>query len=33
LRRDLDSGEWARRYVDLMDRDAIELGYRVVVAS
>jgi len=33
LRRDLDSGEWARRYGELMERDALELGYRVVIAS
>lgn len=31
LRRDLDSGAWARRYADLLDRDARDCGYRLVV--
>lgn len=31
LRRDLASGEWHRRYGDLLRRDTIDLGYRLVV--
>ena len=33
LRADLESGAWARRNADLLERDAIDLGYRVVVAE
>lgn len=33
LRADLDSGEWARRYAELLDRDMLDLGYRLVVAQ
>jgi SAM-dependent methyltransferase len=33
LRADLDSGAWKRRYADLLDRDALDLGFRVVVAE
>jgi hypothetical protein len=32
LRNDLDSGEWARRYGDLVRRSTLDLGYRLVVA-
>ena len=31
LRADLDSGEWHRRYADLLEREELELGYRMVV--
>jgi SAM-dependent methyltransferase len=33
LRADLDSGEWARRNADLLDRDELDLGYRLVIAG
>jgi SAM-dependent methyltransferase len=33
LRRDLEDGTWARRYGHLLDRSAIDLGYRIVVAA
>jgi hypothetical protein len=29
LRADLDSGAWARRHADLLERDALDLGYRL----
>ena len=32
LRADLHSGEWARRYGDLLQRDSLDLGYRLLVA-
>ncbi|MEO1169307.1 MAG: class I SAM-dependent methyltransferase [Pseudomonadota bacterium] len=32
LARDLDSGAWEQRYSDLLERDAIDAGYRLVVA-
>lgn len=32
LRRDLESGEWKRRYADLIESDEYEAGYRLVVA-
>lgn len=32
LRRDLASGAWHRRYGALLGRDALDLGYRLVVA-
>lgn len=32
LRRDLESGDWARRYADLLTLDAYDAGYRLVVA-
>jgi SAM-dependent methyltransferase len=32
LRADLDSGEWDRRFGHLLDLDALDLGYRVLVA-
>jgi SAM-dependent methyltransferase len=33
LRADLESGAWAARHADLLDREALDLGYRVVVAG
>jgi len=33
LRAELESGAWARRNADLLEREAIDLGYRVVVAE
>jgi SAM-dependent methyltransferase len=33
LRRDLATGEWARRYGHLLDRDSYDAGYRLVVAG
>lgn len=33
LRADLESGEWHRRHADLLDRDELDLGYRLVVAG
>ena len=33
LRRDLDAGEWARRYARLLTLDAYDAGYRLVVAG
>lgn len=33
LRADLDSGEWTRRYADLLDRQELDLGYRLVVSE
>jgi hypothetical protein len=33
LRRDLSSGEWQRRYGDLLQADSLDLGYRLVVAA
>jgi hypothetical protein len=33
LEADLRSGEWHRRYGDLLDADSLDLGYRLVVAS
>jgi SAM-dependent methyltransferase len=33
LERDLADGTWARRHADLMELDALDLGYRVVVAE
>ena len=33
LKRDLDSGEWERRYADLLTLDAYDAGYRLVVAD
>ena len=31
LARDLESGDWERRYAHLLDRDAWDVGYRLVV--
>jgi SAM-dependent methyltransferase len=33
LKHDLTSGEWARRYGELLQRDAVDLGYRLVTAD
>jgi SAM-dependent methyltransferase len=33
LRSDLADGTWQRRYGDLLDLDALDLGYRLVVAG
>jgi hypothetical protein len=33
LRRDLESGEWERRYADLLALDEYDAGYRLVVAG
>ena len=33
LRADLESGAWAERNADLLDLDALDLGYRVLVAE
>jgi hypothetical protein len=31
LRADLESGVWARRHADLLERDQLDLGYRLLV--
>jgi SAM-dependent methyltransferase len=31
LRADIDSGAWARRHADLLERDELDLGYRLLV--
>ncbi|MBL8669578.1 MAG: class I SAM-dependent methyltransferase [Alphaproteobacteria bacterium] len=33
LQQDLDTGEWAHRYADLLALDAYDAGYRLVVAG
>jgi SAM-dependent methyltransferase len=33
LRRDLDTGHWHSRHGDLLNREDLDVGYRVVVAS
>jgi SAM-dependent methyltransferase len=33
LRADLDSGAWHERHADLLELDAVDLGYRLVVAD
>ena len=33
LRADLADGTWERRYVSLLTRDALDLGYRLVIAA
>lgn len=33
LRQDLEDGSWMRRHRDLLDRPALDLGYRLVVAT
>jgi SAM-dependent methyltransferase len=33
LRADLASGAWARRHADLLDRDELDLGYRLLVGT
>jgi SAM-dependent methyltransferase len=32
LRADLESGAWAQRHADLLERESLDLGYRAVVA-
>jgi hypothetical protein len=33
LRADLESGEWARRNGDILERESMDLGYRLVIAE
>jgi hypothetical protein len=33
LRRDLASGEWQRRYGDLLSKESVDYGYRLIVAG
>lgn len=33
LKRDLETGEWERRYAELLARDTYDAGYRLVVAG
>jgi SAM-dependent methyltransferase len=33
LKRDLESGEWARRHADLLELEELDVGYRLLVAS
>ena len=33
LRADLESGEWARRNAAVLDREAMDLGYRLLIAE
>ena len=33
LKHDLETGEWERRYAELLTRDAYDAGYRLVVAD
>ena len=33
LRADLESGEWARRNAEILERDSMDLGYRLVIAE
>ena len=33
LRQDLETGEWGRRYAELLTQDAYDAGYRLVVAD
>jgi SAM-dependent methyltransferase len=33
LRADIESGAWTRRHADLLERDEIDLGYRLLVAD
>lgn len=33
LRRDLETGEWGRRYAALLNLDAYDAGYRLVIAN
>ncbi|MFJ4697404.1 MULTISPECIES: class I SAM-dependent methyltransferase [unclassified Streptomyces] len=33
LRADLESGEWHRRHAELLTRDAVDYGYRLLVAG
>ena len=33
LRADIDSGAWARRHADLLERDELDLGYRLIAGA
>jgi hypothetical protein len=33
LRADLESGAWARRNADILEREEIDFGYRLVIAE
>ncbi len=33
LKQDLETGEWQRRYGELLTRDAYDAGYRLVVSG
>ena len=33
LKADLESGRWAERYAELLDKEEIDLGYRLIVAE
>jgi hypothetical protein len=33
LRADIDSGAWARRHADLLERDELDVGYRLLVGE
>ncbi len=33
LHRDLETGEWLRRYGYLMNRTELDLGYRLLIAE
>jgi SAM-dependent methyltransferase len=33
LRADLESGEWARRNADILGREELDLGYRLIIAE
>jgi hypothetical protein len=33
LADDIESGEWARRNADLLEREEMDYGYRLVVAG
>jgi hypothetical protein len=33
LRADIESGAWARRHADLLERDELDLGYRLLVRA
>jgi SAM-dependent methyltransferase len=33
LRRDLESGEWHRKYGDLLERESVDCGHRLIVAG
>jgi hypothetical protein len=33
LRQDLETGDWERRYAELLTREAYDAGYRLVVAD
>jgi hypothetical protein len=33
LQRDLDSGEWHRRYAAILGQTRLDLGYRLVIAT